>query len=354
MTTIDFALAPINPDAGSTAKTRTPGQLLDGVSSALGGINQEELQQEFTRAFIETEIRKVPGLGSFRIPNQRERALQEREIRVAEAEISIKESEIKTRQVVGLLLDRSAELEPQLDTRLDQSILDDPERLILASMKLAKLLNRPEDPGIVLSNSDLLNFQFTREAASKTVEERGAETVSRQIGAARDLEGLAERQEQAKEGEGPLAQLFARTLGAQEEAFDVDLEPAGFLGDDDLDTALGSERFLFSVFDTAERLQRLGQSQDAFFDSVLQGDFGKRIVSELNDIEGDTLQVVDEPGIAPQAIANFMILLDEVSRRTNVPVETLMQRTGLKFTKFNRNQAQAAKGLLARSRQPQG
>lgn len=334
---------------GATQKPIGAGAALDGVLARIDQIEMDrgELAGEFARSFIEGQFRRrgIP----LNLKSKAERELEQRQSELAARQIQDLERERAVRETVGFLLDNAGTKvgaffpdDPEADstfeelfgTRLDQSILQRPEDLVAVSRGLADKLGAPQ---FALSPSDLLLNKFTSPFAQKSQEERAAEEINRQTGAQADTERNLQFQAELQAGENLSGQAFKQRLEAAGESSDQDLDPAGFFGNDDFDTARGSAEAVRAILFHAESNKQLGP---ALAMGLLIGtDEGKRIASVLR--AADVQVTEDGRRIArigsgnfsnePEAIANYFALVDLLSREKGTPRSEFFQLMGLPF-----------------------
>ena len=326
-----------------------PGGILDGMLAAIDGIEAEqgELGGEFARAFITGAFRKR-GF-PVELKSRAERELMQRESSLALEKLKDAERGRAVRETVGILLDNAKDLQGQLGTRLDSSILQRPDDLIRASQQIAQALG---DESLALRHSDLLLNDLTASFAKQTAEERGADKAAQQSKAQRDLASNLEFQAELQAGEGPAAEAFGSRLEAAGESVGQDLTP-GLFGDD-FDEAQGSAAVTKSFLDQGESFQAQGLGPEVMI-GMLLGDVGKRIGSVLRggetQLDQDGRRVLRIGGGVfndPQAVSNYVGLIDKVSELTGRPRSELLGLMGLPFDDFDEaeiGQARADLGL---------
>ena len=332
------------------SRTQSAGNTLDRLMEVFDRVESTRgpMAAELFRSYTEAQFRDQ-GF-PIKIKSSAERQLEAVQTELANSQLNdqIKSNKVKT--MVGFLIDNankpvSLVLEGQagnetslqnfFNTTLDASIFERPEDIVAISQKIAEVTG---DPEAALNPSDLLLNPFTQKAASKDVATRGAEALAEQTKAQGDITQNQEFLSQIQRGdeENPVVQAFEQTLEAGGEATGQDLT-TGLLGDD-FDEAQGSAVAVKSILSVADRFEQQGLPKSVVLTGLLTGDIGKRIGSVLSagetqiDDTGRRILRIDG-GVFndPEAVSNYIALIDTVSQQTGITRQDLLTRMGLPF-----------------------
>jgi len=356
-------LSGASPDALRASSPRAaPSFSIDNVLTHLDGIEAKQgpMAGEFARSFIEGQFRRrgVP----LDIKSRGERELEQRQSALAAMQLKDLERSRVVRETVGFLMDNaeqsleqalgipgdSRSLQDVLGTRLDASILQRPNDLLRASGQIARFLG---DESFALKHSDLLTNEFTSPFARQSPEDLGAAKAGRQSKAQRDLVSNVEFQQELQAGEGVAAESLNQRLEATGESVGQDLSP-GFLGDD-FDEARGSAAAVASILQTGQEFQSQGLDREVLLGILLSESVGKRIGSVLSagetQIAEDGSRILRIDGGAfndPEAVSNYVALIDKVSELTGRPRKEILQLMGLPFDDFAEEEIGQARANL--------
>ena len=330
------------------------GQSVDGV---LGVIDRFKtpMAQEAGRAMLESIMREiVPG---FSIASIEQRELRQKQAELLDLRTQREIKDMQVREVIGQLVDSGdaplqslggRSLSDVLGFKVDRSIVSNPEQLMDASQAaLAATGNQMFD----IKMSDLLFSGVegvgteAREDPEKQAAEREAVDVSRIRSAEKQAEFDAEVA--AGESTNPLVAFMKAQREAGEEATGLDLEPAGMLGNDDLDEAKGARRTGFNILSAGQKF-----GDDSMITVLTTMPEGGRIRDALNRApknEAGLLTRFEKGGInglEGGAVDTYLVLLNEVSKRTGIKLNHLLASMGVDFVGIDAESLQGAQASL--------
>jgi hypothetical protein len=225
------------------------------------------------------------------------------------------------------------------------AIFDEPEKLISASQVVADIGRELGDPlleALRLQPADLLRFQTSGVAGTlrgiKTTEEIGAEKLARTAATAKNLgiEGGLPGIVEDVTGEGEaLGQRLEDTL--EDAGVDVD-----FGLDTNIDEAAGASKLRTIVNGFIDKFGGLGMDPGFLYGAVLQGDIGKEIEAQLNNL--DTVQdedgfvmplIEDRADIDINAQKELLSFLSEAARARGLDISVIFAELGLPFQRID-------------------
>lgn len=322
-------------------RSRSVGQSVDGVLGVLEGL-KTPMAQEFGRSVIESVMRQfAPG---FSIDDIEQRALRQQQAELLELRTQRELKDMQIRTAIGQLVDVGNQPLSGLGGRslsdvtgftVDRSIMSNPEQL-MAAAKAA--LTATGNPLFDIKMSDLLfsGVEGIGTEAREDPEKQAAEREATEAGRIRSAEKQAEFKSEVAAGEAtnPLVAALEAQTKAAESATDLDLSPAGMLGNDDFDTALGARHVAGII---ARSASASGLGPNAMVTALTTTDHGKRIADALNRAPKNDAGLLTRfekgglNGLEAGAVDTYLVLLNEVSKNTGMQLDHLLASMGVDF-----------------------
>jgi len=317
------------------------GQSVDGVLGVLEGL-KTPMAQEFGRSMIESVMREiVPG---FSIDDIERRKLRQQQAELLELRTQREMRDMQIRGAIGELVDAGETplgslggrtLSDMVGFKVDRSIVSNPEHL-MAAAKAA--LAATGNPLFDIKMSDLMFTNVegvgaeVREDPAKQAAEREAVDTSR----IRSAEKQAEFQAEVVAGDetNPLVAALQAQTAAAESATDLDLEPAGALGNDDFDTTAGARQVAGII---ARSASASGLGPNSMITALTSTKHGKRIADALNRAPKNDAGLLTRfekgglNGLEAGAVDTYLVLLNEISKETGMRLDHLMASMGVNF-----------------------
>lgn len=242
----------------------------------------------------------------------------------------------------GMTLEEYAGIGP-----LDQSLFENSDNLLHASKAAAQFFGRRD---LALDEGDMVlsGFEGLRQGRIDRERDRLRDEVAAEQTATKRLEQRA----MAAEGEGATASAIAAAMQNAEEA-----RGSSFIGtfDSEIDEPRGSDEFRRAGVGAVTDVPRqTGASGSAAVEAFI-GRYGDEIKDQLEGLgtneRGELVIGQGDIGVAPEAVTNLALMIDDLSRIAGVDAAVLMRQMGLEYAGIDQGSLTQARILDFQHRQ---